>query len=353
MEGVADRSQAQRRVDRIRTFREELERLLAEGAVDLTPGQKQRLDQHLEATLKELAVRFDVDTTESQKRFSWGVRIASTIAGLALCAAAVLFFFRNWGLLSLPAQIAILIAAPLVLIAATEYSSRHDRGFYYTVVLGIVAFAAAVLNVNALGAMFNLPASESAFLVWAVFGLALAYAYRIKLLLAAGLVCAVIFANGAMLRLAGLDWTVFDSRIENIILAGAVILAVPAIVDHRKIDNFSWTYEVAGLTTVLLALLMGSLNGDLTYLPFAKRTVEIGYQLIGLAVAAAAMWQGVARRKPAVLNIGAAAFALFLYIRLYQWWWDWIPKYLFFLSIGLIALAFLYLFQRIRTRRSS
>ncbi len=351
MEGVANRPQAQRRVDRIRTFREELERLLAEGALELTVEQKQRLDQHLDSTLKELATRFDVDTTETQKRFSWGVRIASTIAGLALCAAVVLFCYRNWGLLILPVQIAILVAAPLVLIAAMEYSSRRDRGFYYTVVLGIVAFAAAVLNLNALGAMFNLTGSPYAFLVWAVFGVALAYAYGIKLLLAAGLVCAIIFANGVMLQLAGLHWAASESRIENVILAGAAVLAAPAIIRHRKLDDFPWTYEVVGLTAVLLAVLVGSLNGDLTYLPFAKRTVEIGYQLIGLAVAAVAMWQGVVRRKPAVLNIGAAAFAIFLYIRLYQWWWDWMPKYLFFLSIGLIALAFLYLFQRIRTRR--
>jgi predicted RND superfamily exporter protein len=33
-----------------------------------------------------------------------------------------------------------------------------------------------------------------------------------------------------------------------------------------------------------------------------------------------------------------------------DWWWDWMPKYLFFLVIGLISVALLVVFKRLRAR---
>jgi hypothetical protein len=33
-----------------------------------------------------------------------------------------------------------------------------------------------------------------------------------------------------------------------------------------------------------------------------------------------------------------------------DWWWDWMPKYLFFLIVGLTALALLWAFRRLRAR---
>ena len=50
------------------------------------------------------------------------------------------------------------------------------------------------------------------------------------------------------------------------------------------------------------------------------------------------------------MNLGAVAFVVFLYVRLHAWWWDWMPKYLFFLLIGMIALVLLFVFRRMRTR---
>jgi len=41
---------------------------------------------------------------------------------------------------------------------------------------------------------------------------------------------------------------------------------------------------------------------------------------------------------------------VFLFVRLHAWWWHWMPKYLFFLLLGLIAIGLLLVFRRIRTR---
>jgi hypothetical protein len=39
-----------------------------------------------------------------------------------------------------------------------------------------------------------------------------------------------------------------------------------------------------------------------------------------------------------------------LYTKFYDWWWDWMPKYLFFLTLGLVAILLLLLFKRLRTQ---
>jgi hypothetical protein len=47
-------------------------------------------------------------------------------------------------------------------------------------------------------------------------------------------------------------------------------------------------------------------------------------------------------------NIGAGSFVVFLYTKFYQWWWDWMPAYLFFFIVGVIAIAIIVLLQHIR-----
>jgi hypothetical protein len=51
-----------------------------------------------------------------------------------------------------------------------------------------------------------------------------------------------------------------------------------------------------------------------------------------------------------VVNLAAAFFVILLYLRVYHWWWDWMPGYVFFLLIGLISIGLLALFRKLRTR---
>jgi uncharacterized membrane protein len=48
------------------------------------------------------------------------------------------------------------------------------------------------------------------------------------------------------------------------------------------------------------------------------------------------------------MNTGNVFFVIFLYTKFYDWWWDVLPKYLFFLIVGLTALLFLVVFKRFR-----
>src|SRR5579862_3908285 len=97
--GARSRADAQRIADRMRFLRHEFQDAELQGVLELTPEQLGRFNEWSRATLAGLAEQFDVDTTVSQARISWGMRIASTLGGFAICAAVVLFFNRYWGYL--------------------------------------------------------------------------------------------------------------------------------------------------------------------------------------------------------------------------------------------------------------
>jgi uncharacterized membrane protein len=65
---------------------------------------------------------------------------------------------------------------------------------------------------------------------------------------------------------------------------------------------------------------------------------------------AGAIWLGIARQWNGVVNTAATAFVIFLYTRLYHWWWDWMPRYLFFAAIGGLGIALVLAFKRMRAQ---
>ena len=48
------------------------------------------------------------------------------------------------------------------------------------------------------------------------------------------------------------------------------------------------------------------------------------------------------------MNTGIVFFVFFLYTKFYQWWWEFMPKYLFFLMVGLTAVLILLILKRLR-----
>jgi hypothetical protein len=350
MDDSAGKREAQRRADRIRAFREELAELEREGALTLDAGQRNALETHLQRITAGFAERYDVDVTDSQKQISWGLRIASTLGGAALCAAAVLFVLRFWGALGATAQVMLLLATPLLALGATEFAARRDRTMYYAWLLSLVAFGAFVLNLNALGAIFNLTPSYHALLAWGAFAFLLAYTYRLRLPLVAGLVCVVGYLAASLSSWFCGNWVAFPERPENFLLGGAILLAAPAIRINRGYPEFSSLYRVFGLLTMFLAVLILSEAGALSYLPLGESAIQTMYQIAGFTGAGLAVWLGVRGGIAELANIGYGFFALFLYLRFYHWWWAWMPGYLFFLIIAVVSIGLLTVLRKLRLR---
>jgi uncharacterized membrane protein len=250
--------------------------------------------------------------------------------------------------LSTPLQVTVLVGGTTLAVFATHQAAKLERSLYYASLLGLTAFACFVVNLVVLGATFNITPSPNSFLVWGLFGLLLAYGYGMRLLLLAGLLSLLGFLSMEAGTFCGIYWLDFGERPENFIMAGAVLLAVPRLWPHPDKPGFPVFYRLVGLLSVLGAILTLAHWGDGSYFDFEDKPIENSYQALGFLVSALAIGWGIKKEHSEVTNIGATFFAIFLYSKFYDWWWDWMPKYQFFLLVGALSVALLYFLKRLR-----
>ena len=345
---VSSRTEAQQSADRIRLLRQELATPELQRVLDLSPEQQRRFDEWSRAQLAQLAERFDVDTSVSQKRASWGMRIASTLGGIAICAALVLFFVRYWGYLGTPLQVAILVMVPLVALGGAELAARRERTLYFTGLLALVALASFVMNLAAIGGIFNINSTERALLAWGAFALVVAYRYGLRLPLALGLLLLIAYGAAAVTATFGYRWFDFGERPELVTLLALLVFCAPLVISHRRHLDFPPVYRIVGSVVFYVCVLSLAEWGIPSYLPLSHQSIERLYELVGLLTSAGAIWLAVTRQWNGVVNISATFFVIFLFTRLYHWWWDWMPKYLFFAVIGALGIALVLIFKRLR-----
>jgi hypothetical protein len=343
------RQMAQRRVDRIALFRQELAELEQEQGLTLTPEQRSRLNAHLEGVMADLSRQFGVDATDSARRISWGMRLASLLGGAALVAAGVLFLHRIWGVLPNPAHVLILTIVPLLLLGGAEWAFRRGTDLYYPALLSLMAGVAFCVGLSSLGVVMNLAPSPHALLAWAGFAMLVAYAFGLRLLLMAGLLLLAAYSAALATTLRGGYWANFLEHSQFLLPAAAVLYAVPWLVRHRERPRFDLVYRLCGAFTGLAALLILSQSGDLCCSALGPERAEVIYQILGVLLSAGVVAHGVRLGQGALVNLGAVAFVVFLYVRLHAWFWDWMPKYVFFFLLGLTALGLLLVFWRLRT----
>lgn len=342
------RSSAQQRADDIRVFQQELARLKVEGALTLSDTQALGLKAHHDSVLAGLAQSFDIDRDMRGKQLSWGMRIASFLGALALAASVFFLFYQFWGEFSEPVQVAILICASLAGFALTIWLQGRDGTGYFTKLAALVAFACFVLNIKILGQIFNITPSDKALLAWAAYALLLAYTCDLRLLLVAGLLCIDAYMAARFGAWSGTYWIHFGERPENFIPLSFVLFFLPQFVPHSRREDFPAVYRLVGLISLLLPILILSNWGDGSYLPLSDGTIESLYQTMGFVLSAGAIWLGLAKQWTETINGGIAFFVISLYTKFFDWWWELMPKYLFFLLIGLTAILFLVLIKRLR-----
>ena len=347
---TSTRSEAQQRADDIRVFRSELDRLEREDALHLDETQRHTVTRHHDALLAQLSQSFDIDRDVQAKQLSLGMRVASFFGALALAASVFFLFYQFWGWFSPTAQVATLITAACAVFIVTMWLHGRDATGYFTKLAALVAFVCFVLNIAMIGQIFNITPSDKALLPWAAFALLLAYSCDLRLLLAAGILCLIAFIAARAGSWSGMYWLHFGERPENFFPAALLMFFVPAIIDHRRFSGFAPVYRVFGLLALFLPMLVLANGGNLSYLDLNRGLIEGLYQMLGFVGTGLAIWYGARRQRPEVVNTGVTLFVIFLYTKLYDWWWEIMPKYLFFLVIGLSALLLLFVFRRMRAR---
>lgn len=345
-----NRTDAQQRADDISVFNRELKRLETEQVLHLNDAQYDALHSYQERLLNRYLAAFDIDHDSQARQLSLGMRVASFLGALALAASVFFLFYQFWGLFGALSQVAILLVASSASFGLTLWLRHRDSSGYFSKLAALLAFTCFVLNISMLGQIFNIAPSNNALLVWALYALLLAYACHARLLLAAGLGCLLAFAAAQLCSWQGLYWLGFAERPENFMVPAVLIFLLPWGVDQRRFAGFAVTYRVFGLLGVFVPVFWLAHWGEGSYLDYPARGIEQAYQFAGFSLGALVIWLGVRRDWPEVVNSGMSFLVLLLYSRLFDWWWERMPKYLFFLLVGLSAVLMLLILRRVRRR---
>ena len=351
-EPALSRARAQQRADQIGAFTRELAELEREGVFRLAADDRARIGGYHARLLERLAGIFDVDSTERQRRMSLGMRIASLIGAVTLSAAVVLFFYRVWGLLATPAQLAVLTVAPVALLGAVDLAARREKTLYVASILAITATAAFILDVTVVGVIFNMRPSPVAFALWGAFALVVAYSFGLRLLLAGGIAMSMLFLCMIAARAAGIDLGASIARPEPLLPAGALAFAASFLPANRRRAGFPETWRLAGSVAILLPLIfLSTWSGVFSYLPWPEGVVGAGYDVAGFVLGAAGVWFGIRAGWREVAQAATGFLLIFVFAKCFDWWWEWMPRYLFFLLLGGLAVAVLIVLGRLRSRQ--
>ena len=342
---MTSRADAQRRADQVAAFRHEVAALQAEG-VALDTAQLEAVRSHHDALLAALTREHDVDATLAARQMSLGMRAASLLGAAALTAAIVSFVCRVWSSLPETGQVALLTAAPLAGVLAMSIAARLEKTRYVASLFASVACAAFVMQTVMLGSLFNMRSSPHTVAAWSLFALAVAWPWRFWLPYAFAVGAAAVYVPAVLMWALGYHWAVVFERPDALILPAVLLLPL----NQRAPADL----VIAGRTTllglVLIPLLFVSSTSVGTLLPMAEGTARVVYQMIAVAVAIALIADGIRARHEDKVMLGSVFAGIFILIRFVDWWWDWMPKYLFFLILAALALGGLWVLRVMRRR---
>jgi uncharacterized membrane protein len=243
----------------------------------------------------------------------------------------------------------LLLAAPILGVIGTQIAAQRERTLYVAAIVSLVATASFGLTLLMMGDLFNIGSSPDAFLAWAVFAGLLAYTYRLRLLLFVAIVAFTVFVSGRLGSWNGCFWGDFLERPENLFLPAAVLLAIPAVARHRALAAFHPLYRATGLLAIFVPVLVLANVGEVSRIDLPPGTVEVLYQLIGFPLGVVAVWLGVRNRWTETTVLGTVFLVVLLYVKFFEWWWDWMPKWLFFLVLGAVAVGILLALRRLQS----
>lgn len=346
MTGGATRGEAQRRVDQIAAFRAELAALAREGGPVPDQALVDAIERHQDGLVEQLAREYEVDRSAAGKQMALGIRAATLLGAVALTAAVVAFVDRFWGGLSDTGQVALLTAAPLVATALMVVAGRIERTRYVASILACVACAAFVTQTVVLTQVLGLRSSPHTIGLWALFAMAIAVPWRFVAPCAFGIGALVVYLPAAALWAAGYAYEDVLTHPELLMLSVPVVfLLVPRLPEELRVPA-----RIVLLGVVLMPLVVLSSTAQPSLIPLGDGAVRVGYQVLSVAAAIAALTIGLRRGLREVVVMGAAFASLFMLTRFVDWWWDWMPKYLFFLILAAIALSSLWALRIVRRR---
>ncbi|MEA2027824.1 MAG: DUF2157 domain-containing protein [Campylobacterota bacterium] len=180
---IESKDDAQRRIDQINSFTDEIVLLSNQGVLNLTQEQTSTVATYHNSIIAKLSNEYDIDKDAKQEQLSLGLKVISFITALALSASLFFMFYQFWGYIDTFGQSVILVASSLIALSIAYISYSRDKSGYYTKIFALLAIVAFILNISMLGNIYNILPSPNALALFAIFSFVLAYATNTRLLL--------------------------------------------------------------------------------------------------------------------------------------------------------------------------
>jgi uncharacterized membrane protein len=346
-----------------------------------------------------------------ERKLGRGVTILIHLGAIILAAGLIIFFATNWIEFGRAAKIASLFALTLFFYLVGFELTQEGRWNFPKLGLALVFLGCVMFGVDILllALIYDLTAEHawSLLMDWAVW-LALAYLIRSRLILFLGLIGLVSWFGAEVGYLWGGYW-IYLGRPLHFIGLGACLLAMAGIHAWRGQRSFAAPYALVGLLLVYLSSLILSifdvqkglraetwtapvavwlmLLGPYVFALAALLTIHLGWRRTALTdppvlvvlflmalmlltsviawtpghrefwfillltlLTSAGIYLGVAWESSVLLNTSIVFFAVNVYTRFYEYFWDAMPKSLFFIIGGATLIAGGIWVERVRRR---
>jgi uncharacterized membrane protein len=336
-----------------------------------------------------------VRAVANERKLGRGVTILINLGAIALAVGLLIFFASNWIEFGRGAKIASLFALTLGFYVAGFELTREGRGSFpklgvALVFLGCVMFGTDIVLI---ALIYDLTAEHAwSLLIQCLAWLSIAYVVRSRLVLFLALAGVVAWFGAEVGYCWGGYWLYLGRPFHSIGM-GACMLAIGGLHAWRGRREFATAWALVGLLLVYLSTLILSIfdvqkhvrldtttAGAVVWVLFAapyllalaavtvihrrwKRTTltdppvlvvlfvlvlmtlasviaithqsrELWFILLLTVLTSAGIYLGVAWESPVFLNTSLVFFAVNLYTRFYEYFWDAMPKSLFFIVGG-------------------
>ena len=336
-----------------------------------------------------------VRAVANERKLGRGVTVLINLGAIALAVGLLIFFASNWIEFGRGAKIASLFALTLGFYVAGFELTRDGRGGFPKLGLALVFLGCVMFGTDIvlIALIYDLTAEHAwSLLIQCVVWLSIAYVVRSRLVLFLALAGVVAWFGAEVGYCWGGYW-LYLGRPFHFIGVGASMLAVGGLHAWRGRREFAAAWALVGLLLVYLSTLILSIfdvqkhvrldtaaAGAVVWVLFAapyvlalaaatvihlrwQRTTltdppvvvvlfvlvlmtlasviaithqsrELWFIVLLTVLTSAGIYLGIAWESPVFLNTSLVFFVVNLYTRFYEYFWDAMPKSLFFIVGG-------------------
>ena len=260
----------------------------------------------------------------------------SVVGGVAAVAAVTSFVETTWLAMTLPAQVTLLTAIPLLAMVAVQALAGRPGQRALASLCALVAVGGAWIAVFIIARLLDLPMSP--LLLWppVCVGVAVALSYGFSWLASLSVVGATVAVASISFVAAGAPWTTVFQRWEPLLMTASAWL----VLSERLVPlGMSWVLIVRRTALALLLVALIALSGleGMSLLPYAPSSTLLFYQAAMLpGLVFLGRWQRRLGDSIGMRLLGAAGL-VFLAGRFLDWRVTVFPAWAFFLGVAFAA----------------